>query len=98
MTLAELVRTTAAAAGLPCHLIPLPDFVAAAQGIVMDFLPGKPFSYDNYKSLTIDSVCTQDGCASLGIRPVHMQGIIAGYLRDYSLQKRLDAYRRSIPD
>jgi NADH dehydrogenase len=98
MTLAELVRTTAAAAGLPCHLIPLPDFIAAAQGILMDFLPGKPFSYDNYKSLTIDSVCTNGGCASLGIQPAHMRAIIAGYLRDYSLQRRLDAYRKSIPD
>jgi uncharacterized protein YbjT (DUF2867 family) len=98
MTLAELVRTIATAAGLPCRLIPLPDFIAATQGIVMDFLPGKPFSYDNYKSLTVDSVCTNDGCRSLGIEPAHMRAVIAGYLRDYSLQRRLDDYRRSIPD
>jgi len=95
MTLAELVRATAAAAGLPSRLIPLPDFIAAAQGIVMDFLPGKPFSYDNYKSLTVDSVCTHDGCRSLGIEPAHMRAVIAGYLRDYSLQGRLDVYRKS---
>jgi len=95
MTLAEIVRATAEAAGLPCHVIPLPDFVAAAQGIVMDFLPGKPFSYDNYKSLTIDSVCQNDGCATLGVQPVRMRPIIAGYLRDHSLQRRLDVYRRS---
>jgi NADH dehydrogenase len=95
MTLADIVRTTAEAAGLPCHVIPLPDFVAAAQGILMDFLPGKPFTYDNYKSLTIDSVCQNDGCASLGIQPAHMRASIAGYLRDHSLQRRLDIYRRS---
>lgn len=95
MTLADLVRATAAAANLPAHLIPLPDFLARMQAFVMDFVPGKPFSTDNYKSLTIDSVCKQDGCASLGIRPAHMQAVIAGYLGDHSLQRQLDGYRRS---
>jgi uncharacterized protein YbjT (DUF2867 family) len=95
MTLAELVRTTAAAAGLPCRLIPLPDFVARTQALIMDFVPGKPFSSDNYKSLTIDSVCRQDGCAALGIRPAHMRAVIPGYLAQHSLQRQLDSYRKS---
>jgi NADH dehydrogenase len=95
MTLSELVRMTAAAARLPCHLIPLPDFVARIQAFIMDFVPGKPFSSDNYKSLTVDGICRQDGCASLGIRPAHMHGVISGYLVDHSLHSRLDAYRRS---
>jgi uncharacterized protein YbjT (DUF2867 family) len=95
MTLAELVRLTAAAAGLPCHLIPLPDFVARLQAFVMNFLPGKPFSIDNYKSLTIDSVCRENGCASLGIEPARMEAVIPGYLTDYSVKHRLDAYRKS---
>jgi uncharacterized protein YbjT (DUF2867 family) len=95
LTLAELVRLTAAGAGLPCHVIPLPDFVARIQAFVMDFLPGKPFSTDNYRSLTVDSVCRQDGCASLGIRPAHLHGVLAGYLTDRSVRARFDAYRRS---
>jgi NADH dehydrogenase len=86
---------TAGAARLPCHLIPLPDFVARIQAFVMGFMPGKPFSSDNYKSLTVDGVCREDGCASLGIRPAHMRGIIGGYLVDHSLRSRLDDYRRS---
>jgi uncharacterized protein YbjT (DUF2867 family) len=95
MTLAELVRAVGTAARLPCHILPLPDFVAQIQAIFMDFLPGKPFSYDNYKSLTIDSVCTQNGCASLGIQPAHMRGVIAGFLTDHSTQRLLDVYRKS---
>jgi NADH dehydrogenase len=95
MTLAELVRITASAAGLPCHLIPLPDFMARAQALVMDFVPGKPFSSDNYKSLTVDNICRQDGCGSLGIRPAPMRTVIPGYLADHSLQRQLDTYRRS---
>jgi uncharacterized protein YbjT (DUF2867 family) len=98
MTLAELVRATAAAAGLPCHLIPLPDFVAQLQALVMDFVPGKPFSWDNYKSLTIDSVCKQNGCAALGIEPTRMSAVIAAYLTDRSVKRQLDDYRRSFVD
>ncbi len=95
MTLAELVRAVGVAAGLPCHIIPLPDFIAQIQGVFMDFLPGKPFTYDNYKSLTIDSVCAQNGCASLGIHPTPMRGVIAGFLQDHSTRRLLDFYRKS---
>lgn len=97
MTLEELVRITAAAAGLPCRIVPLPDFIAFTQGVVMGLLPGKPFTTDNYRSLTIDSVCKQDGCGALGIRPTRMEGVIRGYLNYRSLQSRLDGYRRSLP-
>jgi uncharacterized protein YbjT (DUF2867 family) len=95
MTLEELVRLTAASAGLPCHIVPLPNFVAALQGAVMGLLPGKPFSTDNYRSLTVDSVCKQNGCAALGLQPARMEAVVPGYLNDHSLQNRLDLYRRS---
>ncbi len=94
MTLEELVRLTARAAHLPCHILPLPDFVAAIQGMVMGMLPGKPFSSDNYRSLTIDSVCKQNGCETLGITPARMEAVVPGYLSGYSLRNRLDRYRR----
>jgi uncharacterized protein YbjT (DUF2867 family) len=95
MTLEAIVRLTAASAGLPCHIVPLPNFVAALQGMAMGLLPGKPFSTDNYKSLTIDSVCKQNGCAALGLQPARMEAVVPGYLNDHSLQNRLDLYRRS---
>ncbi len=81
VTLEELVRITARAAGLPCHILPLPDFVARMQAFVMDFVPGKPFSTDNYRSLTVDNVCREDGFARLGIRPTPMAGVLPEYLR-----------------
>jgi NADH dehydrogenase len=95
MTLAQLVRLTAQAANLPCHIIPLPDFIAATQGVVMGMLPGKPFSSDNYRSLTVDSICKQNGCETLGLKPARMEAVISGYLSDHSLQARLSRYRRS---
>ena len=57
LTLEQLVRLTARAAGLPCHIVRLPDVLARIQGVVMGLLPGKPFSLDNFRSLTLDSVC-----------------------------------------
>ena len=95
MTLEDIVRLTARAAGLPCHILRLPDFVAALQGTLMGMLPGKPFSRDNYRSLTIDSVCKQNGLATLGIQPARMEAVISGYLGEHSFQQQLDLYRRS---
>lgn len=80
MTLEKIVRLTARAARLPCHIIPLPDVIARLQGVVMGLLPGKPFSLDNFRSLTLDSVCREDGCAALGIRPRPMLAELSDYL------------------
>jgi len=95
LTLAQLVRDTAQAAGLRCHLLPLPDAVAWLQGALMGLIPGKPFSLDNYRSLLTDSVCRDDGCqrlqlstgslrawAPLWLRPPAMGGTAPGAHRD----------------
>jgi NADH dehydrogenase len=80
MTLEEIVRLTARVAGLSCHIVPLPDAVARLQGVVMGLLPGKPFSLDNFRSLTLDSVCRENGCAALGIVPAPLLSVLPGYL------------------
>jgi uncharacterized protein YbjT (DUF2867 family) len=69
LTLAQLVRQTAAIARLPCHVLALPDAIAWLQGALMGLLPGKPFSLDNFRSLLTDSTCRDDGCARLGLHP-----------------------------
>ena len=53
-------------------IIGLPDFFGRMQAFFMNFVPGRPFSGDNYKSLTVDSVCREDGFARLGIQPKSM--------------------------
>lgn len=80
MTLEQVVRITAAVAGMRCWIVRLPDPVARAQAAVMNLLPGKPFSVDNYRSLTVDSVCREDGCARLGIQPQPMLALLPSYL------------------
>jgi uncharacterized protein YbjT (DUF2867 family) len=94
MTLEHLVRITAAVAGIRCTILRLPDFIAWMQAVVMGLLPGKPFSIDNYKSLTIDSVCRENGCAKLGIRPEPMLAVLPTYLGPESEVDPLDYIRR----
>ncbi|MBK6596608.1 MAG: complex I NDUFA9 subunit family protein [Proteobacteria bacterium] len=95
VTLEELVRLTARYAQLPCHLLRLPDSVARLQAAVMDFVPGKPFSTDNYRSLSEDSVCRENGLAQLGIKAHSMATILPTYLGAASREARLDAARRT---
>ena len=80
LTLEEIVRLTARVAALPCHLLALPDVLARVQGVVMGLLPGKPFSLDNFRSLTRDSICREDGCAALGIKPRSLLALLPAYL------------------
>src|SRR5262249_20156562 len=89
VTLEELVRLTAKIAEMPCRIVRLPDFVAWLQGMVMGLLPGKPFSLDNYRSLTVDSVCTDNGCAKLGIQPQPLLAIVPTYLQPDQLGLRV---------
>ena len=95
LTLAEIVRMSARVARLPCHIVPLPDLLARLQGLVMGLLPGKPFSLDNFRSLTVDCVCRQDGCARLGIQPRHMLAELPTYLGRDDRETQLALLRRS---
>ena len=80
LTLAEIVRATAAAAGAPCHILPLPDFLGRLEALLLGLAPGKPFSLDNFRSLSIDSVGRQNGLAELGIEPQRMTAVLPLYL------------------
>jgi uncharacterized protein YbjT (DUF2867 family) len=81
VSLGEIVRMTARTLGLRRWVIPLPRWVARLQAAVMDYVPGKPFSTDNFLSATIDSVCDRDGLGELGIRRTPMRGTVSRYLR-----------------
>ncbi|MGC8517088.1 MAG: complex I NDUFA9 subunit family protein [Steroidobacteraceae bacterium] len=80
MTLEQLVRTIAAIAHLPCHLVRLPDSLARLQGVILGCLPGKPFTLDNFRSLTRDSVCTEDGFERLGLPRHRLLELLPTYL------------------
>lgn len=94
MTLAEIVHYTARQLGLRRLLLPLPDVLGRLQGLVFDFVPGKPFSTDNYFSLLLDSVPQENGLKALGVEPTPVDSVVPDYLRGLGRQTRLDGYRR----
>jgi uncharacterized protein YbjT (DUF2867 family) len=94
-SLREIVGLVAKLTGQRRWIVGLPDFAARIQALVMDFVPGRPFSSDNYRSLTIDSVCTEDGFAKLGIKPQSMVASARQYLGALEDNARLSHNRAS---
>jgi NADH dehydrogenase len=95
-TLREIVTFVAGVTGRRRLILGLPDFVARLQAGIMDFVPGRPFSTDNYRSLTIDSVCRDDGFARLGIKPQSMAGAARQYLGSSTDNARLSRDRAAV--
>lgn len=93
LTLAQIVRYTARHLGLRRAVLPLPDALARIQAAICDFVPGKPFSTDNYLSLKIDSVGGIDGLHRLGITPTAIDAIVPAQLGLCVRQRRYDGYR-----
>jgi uncharacterized protein YbjT (DUF2867 family) len=87
--LREIVEFVAAVTYRRRLIVGLPDFLGYLQALVMNFVPGRPFSSDNYRSLTIDSIYTVDGFAQLGIRPDAMEGVARQYLGAFEDNSRL---------
>jgi NADH dehydrogenase len=80
LTLAEIVAMVRDRLRLSRAIIGIPDFAARLQAAIFDFVPGKPFSTDNYRSLTVDSVCRVNGLARLGIHPQPLAAMLPKYL------------------
>jgi NADH dehydrogenase len=87
-TLKELVRYTARSIGVRRAIIGLPDWASRLQATVFEYVPGKPFSLDNYRSLKKDSVCAEGGTC-----PTTLESIAPRYLGDADLESRLQRMR-----
>ena len=79
-TLRELVKYTAGVMRLRRAILGLPAWAGWLQALCMEWLPGKPFSLDNYHSLSVDSVCGSDGLAAFNITPLALEAVVPGYL------------------
>lgn len=88
-TLRELIELTRETLGLRRAIIGLPDALARLQGRVFDWMPFKPFTTDNYRSLQVDSVCASDGLEALGIHPRSVEAMLPHYLVYKGRQSRL---------
>jgi len=93
-TLKELVQWTANALGQRRRVIGLPGPLSATMAVVMELVPGKPFSWDNYQSLKTDNTSEQNGFAYFGIYPRAIDVVVPDYLAGSVHQRRLQSFRR----
>lgn len=94
-TLREIVQMIAGTLGLKRQIIGMSKGLSRAQAAWMDFVPGKPFSTDNYRSMLLDSVGTEDGLRHLGIRPRSLTTNLASTLAGAGLNSDYDISRRT---
>jgi len=97
-TLARIVRLIRDTAHLHRLVLPLPDALGWLQARVCDFIPGRPFSSDNFKSLKLDSVGSRDGLAELGIAPRRFEVLLPELLARPQHERRMDEARASQRD
>lgn len=93
-TLQELVQYTAECLDLGTRIIPLGRGLSRLQGAVFDFVPGKPFSTDNFLSATVDSVCEENDLDKLGIHAQALEGVVPTYLCSAYQRARYDVFRQ----
>ncbi|RYD16354.1 MAG: complex I NDUFA9 subunit family protein [Lysobacteraceae bacterium] len=82
IALGELVRWTARMTHRRRWIIALPDPLGALQARVGEWLPGKPISRDNFRSLGTDSIARSDGLGALGIVATPMEVVVPRLLAD----------------
>ena len=79
-TLREIVEYVARLIGKRVCIIGLNDALSYLQAATLEFVPGKPFSLDNYRSLKVDSVCEKGFPEVFGITPASLEEIAPNYL------------------
>jgi NADH dehydrogenase len=89
-TLQELVEYTARVAGVNVRILPLNDMFSRLQARLLEWVPGKPFTRDNYLSLQVDNTCDEDGFAAFGIHPTSLECIVPTYIGH---QGKMDVYQ-----
>lgn len=81
--LRELVSYIAELRNRPIRVVGLSDRLSKLQATVLEYFPGKPFSLDNYRSLTVDAVCNGENALRtvFGIDPTPLERVAPGYLK-----------------
>lgn len=93
-TLREIVEYSAELIGERVWVFPLPSSLALLQAKLMEHLPGKPFSVDNLRSLSVDSVTANNRLNELGISPTGVDAVVPRYLGRANRSRRNRALRR----
>lgn len=92
-TLRELVRFTAKVMHKRRLVIGLPPTLSRLQAAILEFLPGKPMTRDNLRSMQVDNVCDCDFATQFGFKPASLTAIAPTYLAGRTPRGRYPSFR-----
>ena len=93
-TLRQIVEYVAQVTGHRCRIVPLGPRLSWLQGWLMEWLPGRPFTRDNYRSTQCNSLCKSRFPEVFGIEPAAVEAVVPTYLGPQEHNHRLSELRR----
>ena len=90
-TLKEILSLIADIMGQKTKVIPLSNFLSCLQANFLEYVPGKPFSRDNLRSLSKDSICLSSATTTgerVEIQSTSMKNILPTYLNSEGVRKQ----------
>jgi NADH dehydrogenase len=91
-SLQQILELLVKAMGSSCRIVPLGNTASKLQALVLQVLPGKLFTMDNYRSLQTPNVCEEGELCTTSLRQ---------YLQDigalFGNKKHYDRFRQQIP-
>ena len=94
MSLRAIVDYVAQLSGHSALIVPLGGAPAMLLAWCMEWLPGKPLTRDNLRSLSVPSICAgTNALLTLGIRPTPLNEIAPAYLSARTIRGRYDHLR-----
>jgi NADH dehydrogenase len=92
-TLKQLVEYVAGLNGRYRSIIPLSDFLSYWNAFLLEHLPGKLLTRDNYYSMQVDSVCKCAFPAVFGFQPAALEIVAPHYLSNTAVHSKYDELR-----
>jgi NADH dehydrogenase len=93
-----LVEYAAHVVGHDPAIIGLNSTLSYLQALILEFLPGKLMTRDNYFSMKVDNICDCDGPSNLtsiwGIHPIAIEEVAPRYLAHRMPRERYDDFRQ----
>jgi uncharacterized protein YbjT (DUF2867 family) len=92
-TLQELVRYVCVVRQIERRILPLNDEMSYVMAWMMEWMPLKLMSRDNYYSMKVDNVCDCPFPAVFGFTPSAMEAVVPLYLQEESPRSRYRWFR-----
>ena len=89
-TLQQIIELIIEAVQARCRVLPLGNGLSKMQAMILQNLPGKLFTMDNYRSLQTDNICTEGNLCNTSLRQyIGDLGVL------FSNKKQYDNFRRN---